>query len=614
MSDCKLILVGIDSMILDLVQRFVAEGAMPNIKELMHYGSYGYALPSMPTFTPPNWTTIATGADPSVHGITKWVFNSKECKAKHLWTKAAEHGLRSVLLRYPCGWPSTHKNVIVISDGAPHDAIGVIEEAKAYTMGKIYRYSGGLHGTFETSQLNFSQAESWKNLPESELAPMETEIDLITSNEYTQIRWVGLVYADGSRSYNRLLICKTRDIRDSVCNLRPGEWSNHIIIDLERNGEKKKAVFRFKLVELDENLKGLSIFRTQIHSLEGFTDPPEIGEEICRSIGPFLDNPSRFCLAHKWFGTYFEELKWHLKWLVEAAAYLKKEIKWNLLFTQCQAPDYVQHECWAGIDPSAPGHNPEKATEYWNILRETYMLMDKYIGDLRDLSEDDTLFLVVSDHGHLPNKGVIFLADALIDRGLLILDREGNVDTARSIVRGFTHDGIILNTQKRFKDGILSDKESEEYVEEVIDLLLSIMDGDRHVITLAVKGSEAYVLGLDESSGDVIFAPRPGYHLVTRPSEKLQMQRTGYIGLPDPKYGIWGGAQSIHNGIPSARSHLGTNLAMFVISGPGIKRGYYCTRPIWLRDLAPTLSYLMGLGRLENANGALINEILETKC
>ncbi|MCD6095591.1 MAG: alkaline phosphatase family protein, partial [Thermoprotei archaeon] len=114
----KLILIGIDSLILDFTERFIKEGLMPNIKRLMENGSYGYALPSMPTFTPPNWTTIATGADPSIHGIKGWVFDSRACKVEFLWTVAARAGKKVVLLRYPCGYPATHPNVIAIANGA----------------------------------------------------------------------------------------------------------------------------------------------------------------------------------------------------------------------------------------------------------------------------------------------------------------------------------------------------------------------------------------------------------------------------------------------------------------------------------------------------------------
>ncbi|RJS83173.1 hypothetical protein CW706_06255 [Candidatus Bathyarchaeota archaeon] len=611
MRASKLILIGIDSFLLDFVEKFVSKGFMPNIKQLMDTGSYGYALPSMPTFTPPNWTTIATGADPSVHGITGWIFDSRNCKAEHLWTVAAKAGKKSVLLRYPCSWPSTHENVSALGNGSPHHSIGVIEEATAYTLGRIYRYSGGLHGTFESTPVYFTSAQDWKNPIESKFQPMEAELKIITEKNFEPIRWWALAYASSDVGYDRILIAHSKDCLDSVCHLRIGEWSDFIKIDLRMEGKTSKGAFKFKLVELSNDLSKFSLFRTQIHALSDFTDPPNLGDELIKNVGPYLDNPSRFCLAHGWYETYFEELKEHVNWLVKAAKYLKENHGWDLLFTQCHSPDYVQHECWAGIDPLAPGYEPEKENEYWEIFSTDYKIMDEFIGGLKDLADEETIVVVVSDHGHIPNIRVIFLANILQDKGLLVYDEMGNIDISKSLIRGFTHDGILLNTKRRYKDGIILEEDYLDIVDQVINVLLSIRDGDRYVVNLAIKGSEASALGASEAFGDVIFCPRPGYTLSTKPAEKLSLFKDGYIGLPDPRHGMWGGAESTHNGLPSSRVSIGTNMAMFLISGPKIKEGYRCERPIWLKDIAPTIAYLMGLPTPKNANGRILNEIIE---
>jgi len=611
MNANKLILIGIDSFLLDFVEKFVSEGYMPNIKQLMTEGSYGYALPSMPTFTPPNWTTIATGADPSIHGITGWTFDARKSKVKHLWTVAAKAGKKPVVLKYPCGWPATHKNVVTLSNGAPHDAVGVLEEATAYTLGRIYRYTGGLHGTFESVPVSFKPADGWTDLPDSTLQPMEAELRITTKDEITPIKWWALAYANEDSGYDTVMVTRSKSCLDNVCQLKRGEWSDFIKVTIDTKDRALEGAFRFKLVEINRDLTEFSLFRTQIHALSGFTDPPNIWETLLENVGPYLDNPSRFCLAHGWYETYFEELKEHIGWLVKAARCLKEKYGWDLLFTQCHSPDYIKHECWAGIDPLAPGYEPEKEKEYWEIFLRDYEIMDEFIGGLNDLADEDTLVLVVSDHGHIPNVRVIFLANLLRDKGLLVYDNAGNIDVSRSIIRGFTHDGIILNTKRRYKDGIVSEEDYLDNVDHIIDVLLSIKDGERHVINLAIKGSESSPLGLSETFGDIILCPRPGYNLITKPAERLSLLKKGYVGLPDPRYGMWGGAESIHNGLPSARVSIGINMAMFVMAGPNVRRGYRCERPIWLKDLTPTIAYLMGLPSPKGANGRIVNEIIK---
>ncbi len=610
----KLILIGVDSLLLDFVENFISKGLMPNIKSLMSTGSYGYALPSMPTFTPPNWTTIATGADPSIHGITGWMFDSRRCKAEHLWTVAAKRGKKSVLIRYPCGWPSTHENVLVMGDGKPYHSIGVLEEATAYTLGRVYRYSGGLHGTFESVPISFRPAKGWMNLVESKMQPMESELNIITEERFKPIKWWVLAYASGDAGYDEIIVTSSKDCLNPICCLRRERWSSFIRVTIRTEEKTLEGAFKFKLVEINKDLSKFSLFRTQIHALSEFTDPPHLCKELIENIGPYLDNPSRFCLAHGWHETYFEELREHVNWLVKAARYLKEKYDWDLLFTQCQSPDYVKHEYWAGIDPDAPGYDPEKESEYWDIISTDYEIIDEFIGGLSQLADEETLVVVVSDHGHLPRVKVVFLANILQDEGLISYDEKGNIDFSNSLIRGFSHDGIFLNTKWRYENGIISSrKDYMDLVNKIIDILLSIKDGDRHVVHLAIKSSEAAPLGLDENSGDIIFCPRPGYSLITKPADKLSMSVRGYIGLPDPKYGMWGGAESIHGGLPSARTSIGTNMAMFLISGPNIREGYRCERPIWLRDIAPTIAYLMGMPRPKNANGRIVNEIIKNR-
>ena len=54
--------------------------------------------------------------------------------------------------------------------------------------------------------------------------------------------------------------------------------------------------------------------------------------------------------------------------------------------------------------------------------------------------------------------------------------------------------------------------------------------------------------------------------------------------------------QSAHGcGFPSARLGRGTEEAVFVIAGPGIRRGYRKQTPVSLTDVAPTLCHFSGL-------------------
>lgn len=58
----KVVVIGIDGAIPELVKKFAAEGVLHNISELMKNGVFSELLSAVYTDTPTNWTTIATGA------------------------------------------------------------------------------------------------------------------------------------------------------------------------------------------------------------------------------------------------------------------------------------------------------------------------------------------------------------------------------------------------------------------------------------------------------------------------------------------------------------------------------------------------------------------------
>lgn len=118
----KVFFLGIDGMDPDLTRRLVDEGKMPNVKKLIEQGACKenlHMLGSVPTITPPMWTTIATGCNPNVHGITDfwnqspdrpdellYSFDSASCKAETLWETAAKSGMKTLVFHWPGGsWP-----------------------------------------------------------------------------------------------------------------------------------------------------------------------------------------------------------------------------------------------------------------------------------------------------------------------------------------------------------------------------------------------------------------------------------------------------------------------------------------------------------------------------
>jgi predicted AlkP superfamily phosphohydrolase/phosphomutase len=82
--------------------------------------------------------------------------------------------------------------------------------------------------------------------------------------------------------------------------------------------------------------------------------------------------------------------------------------------------DQVQHHFWHFMDPSHDKHDPAGAAEFGNAIRDTYAHVDEQLGVLLDECDDDTIVMVMSDHGFGPMSNVrLRLNQILADAGLL---------------------------------------------------------------------------------------------------------------------------------------------------------------------------------------------------
>lgn len=137
MSLKRAMVIGLDAADPVQVRRLIDEGKMPNLKKLLENGSANSNLAMigcLPSVTPPNWCSIATGAWPRTHGITCYNNNtlgdslgsdttnwdSSTVTAEFVWESFAKEGKRSIMLNYCEAWPPrmTENDLTVMVDGA----------------------------------------------------------------------------------------------------------------------------------------------------------------------------------------------------------------------------------------------------------------------------------------------------------------------------------------------------------------------------------------------------------------------------------------------------------------------------------------------------------------
>ena len=134
---CKVAVLGVDAMDPRLTRKYIDMGIMPNTKKLLEAGAARedlVLLGALPTVTPPQWTTLATGAYPSTHGITAFYrqggdldmvnlnFDSTKCHAEQMWNVTAEAGKKTLVWHWPgSAWPpsSDSENLHVVDGTSP---------------------------------------------------------------------------------------------------------------------------------------------------------------------------------------------------------------------------------------------------------------------------------------------------------------------------------------------------------------------------------------------------------------------------------------------------------------------------------------------------------------
>jgi len=69
----KVIILGIDGLDPDLLEKFMAEGKMPNFARLASQGSFRRLTTSIPPQSPVAWSNLITGMNAGGHGIFDFI-------------------------------------------------------------------------------------------------------------------------------------------------------------------------------------------------------------------------------------------------------------------------------------------------------------------------------------------------------------------------------------------------------------------------------------------------------------------------------------------------------------------------------------------------------------
>ena len=618
----KAIVIGIDGASMELILNQVKWGNMPNVKKLLDQGVYRPMLGVFPTLTPPGWTALYTGAWHGTHKIldfnirslgqaldsSTWGINTDLSKAEYLWNTAERAGKKPILVKVEMSWPPTVKDGVQVEGTGPgvsnhHQIAGY----HLFVAGKwVPRPIGGERDSeavdpsalqegvpYDPISMDPADADQWADLPDSEKPCLEVELVLrpLARGRDTMLRGkigipktlFGLIYASSSDGYNRVRICRSRDGRDMLADLSPGQWSEWWLDSFEIDNTPIDGNVRMKLITLTENADRFELFVPQIWPVKGYTYPEEVADEIYEKIGPFLQNPGRDVLGLADDETFFELLEYHHNHLADVAHHLTSTRPWDILFVETHASDYADHFFMGQSDPIS-GADPETIRRCRQGLDNTYAAIDRWIGRILELADDDTVVTIASDHGGTPSQFVPVDINDVLEKAGLLVRKNGDIDWTRSRAArvGLIH--VFINLKDREPHGIVDPSDYEKTQEEIIDALMTYRDPDtgRRPFKLALTREDAEILNLwGDLVGDVVYAVHPGFD----------------------------GAHGQH--LPVGKFGLSGQHSVFIMAGAGVRKGVSLERQVRVVDVAPTLCYLLGWPMPREVEGGIIYEALE---
>ncbi|MCL5109598.1 MAG: alkaline phosphatase family protein [Chloroflexi bacterium] len=606
----KVMVMGIDSPVAARVYQYAREGKLPNIQRIMDAGVWSpNCLVPFPTITPPNWTTMATGAWPGTHGITDFDghipgdqldevhqnLDAREVEAEAIWTAAERAGKKSIIVSWPTSWPTQPKDGYRISGFGNN-----INDWRINVPRAVFTQYNLTHDMLIATepfpfaaQAVWQPAKGWEGVEHSPKAK-EAEVTLVVRRSQFQmapIKWQLLVDSSDGKSYDTVVVAKAKNKAGVYARLKPGQWTENIYDSFDSNEGPKPAVFRMKMVELSPDAEQLRIFIPGLCGLRGWGAPEAIEDEIKSEMGMPMGRAGWESHQMEWIDdqTLVETCELTHEWLADAALYLLKNKPWDLYFMHIHTIDWFYHTFSVDLDP-ATSDSPETIKRFEAMELTLYQGMDRCYGRILEAADDKTLVVFISDHGVKASMASYSVQDILEKAGLLVYKpaEEGKarqIDWGKTKAVGQRHIHVYVNLKGR--DPLQHYQQRAEYeqvVQQVLDVLHEYRDPKTglHPITLALTREDARCLNLDHpKSGDVIYAV-------------------------DPRFGKEHGEF-----LPTARVSIGDMRGVFIMAGPGVKQGEVLKRTVHLTDLVPTICYLTGLPVPAQAEGGVLYQALD---
>jgi predicted AlkP superfamily phosphohydrolase/phosphomutase len=216
-----------------------------------------------------------------------------------------------------------------------------------------------------------------------------------------------------------------------------------------------------------------------------YTNPPQLRDEIERLVGTYHVDVRNFRSEDR--DRILAEIYEMTEQRFTLARHLLDTRPWDFFMMVEIGLDRMHHAFWRFLDPAHPRHEP--GHRFGGVIKSYYEYLDDEIGELLERFDDDTVVLVVSDHGAQPMLGAVCINEWLAREGYLVLRtpaapgttmRDADVDWSRTRAwgEGGYYCRLCLNVAGREPEGIVPLDGYEALRDELIERLEALPGPD----------------------------------------------------------------------------------------------------------------------------------------
>jgi len=543
----NVVVLGVDGMDPKLLQKFIAQGIMPNFEALMDEGSFSTLRTSVPPQSPVAWSNFITGMNPGGHGIFDFIHRDESSYLPTFSTALVAEAEKTIkigkyviplskgrvellrggeafwqvldhcevpytVFRIPANFPPVEsKGTNVAGMGTP-DLLGTYGTFSFFTDDPSYASLDVSGGEIFTVRVNDDRVEAEMLGPENSM--LEDKPDMTSPF---------VVHID--REYGTARI----NVGDEVVILQVGEFSEWVPVEFDvMPFNKLSGITRFYLKGIDPYFQ---LYATPININPGapalpISEPAGFAKQLYEKIGHYYtQGMPEDTKAFEWgIFTDAEFVQQSEIVFQERLAMLDAvldDYKDGFLFFYFSSIDQTCHMLWRNMDPNHPGHTEENA-KYGDRIEHLYARMDSVLGTVRERIPEDATLIVMSDHGFAPYYKKVNLNTWLYENDFMTLRKPKevgryplfrNVFWRRTQAYGLGINGLYVNMRGRESQGIVRPEDYDALLEEISAKLLEYRDPETgaQVVKRVYRADEIYSGDDLEKAPDIIVGYTAGY-------------------------------------------------------------------------------------------------------